>query len=112
VAHLLDGVITGIVLMAVFVQSFFLTGIGAAFRGYRPENPARPAMIAGSISAIALFVLGAMAAGWLYSAYFESSEWQATVGKKVLNLKVTDLNGNRVTFDAPPAAISRKLFPA
>ena len=98
VAHLLDGVITGIVLMAVFVPIVFLTSIGAAFRGYHPDNPPDPAMVAGLVSSLMLFVLGAMAAGWLYSAYFESSEWQATVGKKVLNLKVTDLNGNRVTF--------------
>jgi uncharacterized RDD family membrane protein YckC len=28
----------------------------------------------------------------------ESSAWQATLGKKILGLKVTDLSGNRITF--------------
>lgn len=28
----------------------------------------------------------------------ESSAWQATLGKKILGLKVTDLAGNRISF--------------
>lgn len=35
---------------------------------------------------------------WLYFALMESSKNQGTLGKMILNLKVTDLNGNRVTF--------------
>lgn len=37
-------------------------------------------------------------AGWIYYALMESSGWQATLGKKVLGLKVTDLAGNRISF--------------
>ena len=35
---------------------------------------------------------------WLYFAAFESSQWQATPGKKVLGLRVTDLEGKRLGF--------------
>ena len=35
---------------------------------------------------------------WLYHALMESSEWQATLGKKVLGLVVTDMAGRRVSF--------------
>ena len=35
---------------------------------------------------------------WLYSALFESSAMQATPGKKAIGLKVTDLQGNRISF--------------
>ncbi len=35
---------------------------------------------------------------WLYHALMESSEWQATVGKKALGLVVTDMGGQRVSF--------------
>ncbi len=35
---------------------------------------------------------------WLYFAAFESSRWQATPGKKILGLYVTDLNGKRISF--------------
>ena len=33
-----------------------------------------------------------------YFPTFESSIWQATPGKKLLNLKVTDLDGERIGF--------------
>jgi uncharacterized RDD family membrane protein YckC len=36
--------------------------------------------------------------GWLYSAICESSSWQGTVGKKVVGLRVTDLDGRRISF--------------
>jgi uncharacterized RDD family membrane protein YckC len=36
--------------------------------------------------------------GWLYFACQESSEWQATVGKRVCGLKVTDAEGCRISF--------------
>jgi len=35
---------------------------------------------------------------WLYFAAFESSPWQATPGKKVMGLRVTDLQGRRLSF--------------
>jgi uncharacterized RDD family membrane protein YckC len=35
---------------------------------------------------------------WLYFAAFESSRWQATPGKRILGLYVTDLNGKRISF--------------
>ncbi len=37
-------------------------------------------------------------AGWLYYSLCESSSWQGTVGKKVLGLRVTDLDGQRISF--------------
>ena len=37
-------------------------------------------------------------AGWLYYSLCESSSWQGTVGKKVLGLRVTDLDGRRISF--------------
>ena len=37
-------------------------------------------------------------AGWLYCGFLESSGWQATIGKKALGLRVTDMNGNRISF--------------
>src|SRR5882724_2698513 len=35
---------------------------------------------------------------WLYYALMESSELQATLGKRALGIKVTDLDGNRISF--------------
>jgi len=35
---------------------------------------------------------------WLYFAYMESSNRQATLGKRALKIKVTDTNGNKISF--------------
>jgi len=35
---------------------------------------------------------------WLYFASFESSPWQATPGKRLFRLVVTDLQGHRINF--------------
>lgn len=43
------------------------------------------------------FLLG-IAVNLCYFAIFESSSWQATPGKKALGIKVTDLNGQRISF--------------
>ena len=36
--------------------------------------------------------------GWLYFALCESSAWQATIGKLALGIRVTDLQGRRISF--------------
>lgn len=35
---------------------------------------------------------------WVYFAYSESSSKQATLGKRIMKIKVTDASGNRVSF--------------
>jgi uncharacterized RDD family membrane protein YckC len=45
-----------------------------------------------TINAIGIFM------GWLYSALLESSPWQATLGKMVVDLQVCDLAGNPLSF--------------
>lgn len=35
---------------------------------------------------------------WIYSAYLESSQNQATLGKMAIRAAVTDMQGNRITF--------------
>ncbi len=39
-----------------------------------------------------------LVASWLYYALMESSHKQATIGKIVLGISVTDLSGNRISF--------------
>jgi uncharacterized RDD family membrane protein YckC len=36
--------------------------------------------------------------GWLYEALMTSSEWQATLGKRALNIVVVGMDGGRITF--------------
>lgn len=39
-----------------------------------------------------------MAVSWLYGAFMESSKMQATIGKMLLGMKVTDYKGKRISF--------------
>jgi len=98
VAHLIDNLLMGVIFAALLVPVFLLTGVGAALHGINPDRPPDPAVIATLVSAGLLLAGGSLLVGWLYFAYFESSEWQGTVGKKVMNLIVTDLAGNRISF--------------
>jgi uncharacterized RDD family membrane protein YckC len=42
--------------------------------------------------------LAVLVIDWLYFAYQESSPAQATIGKRALGIKVTDVQGNRISF--------------
>jgi uncharacterized RDD family membrane protein YckC len=66
-------------------------GIALAFTGINPDSPEAPAFNL-LINGMSLLI------DWLFYSLFESSSWQATPGKKLLQLKVTDLNGNRIGF--------------
>jgi len=35
---------------------------------------------------------------WVYEALLTSSPWQATIGKKAMNMVVTDMDGKRLSF--------------
>lgn len=54
-------------------------------------------------------VLGTLI-GWLYFAYMESSENQATFGKMALHMKVTDIDGNRINFARATARYFSKIL--
>lgn len=45
-----------------------------------------------------IFTLVCLAISMLYSVILESSQWQATIGKKLVKIKVTDESGNRISF--------------
>jgi uncharacterized RDD family membrane protein YckC len=104
VAYLLDGLILGVPAVIIVMIIVLSTGFGTFLHNFpNPPNPPNPEEVANAFGAS--FVLGiimvsllAMIGNWLYFAGFESSTWQATPGKKVLNLTVTDLTGARVTF--------------
>lgn len=45
-----------------------------------------------------VMVIVVVVAAWIYSALLESSKSQATLGKKALGIKVTDAQGERISF--------------
>ena len=97
-AYLIDGAVIMIGVCVVAIPLFFLTGFGAFLSQMHPEedwNDSGPWII---FAAIFFFATVSLVVTWLYHALMESSEWQATVGKKALGLVVTDMEGRRVSF--------------
>ena len=99
VASLIDAVIMGLAGGVLFVPVFLLSGLGAHM-GVLAESHGQPdpAILIGIIGMILVFAAISMLIQWLYHAYLESGEKQATWGKQALGLYVTDLMGSPVTF--------------
>lgn len=99
VASLIDGVIMSIALCVLLIPLFLLTGMEAHFDGMlQRHGPPDPAIIVGLVGMILVFAAVSVLMQWLYHAYLESGEKQATWGKQALGLYVTDLMGHPVTF--------------
>ncbi len=95
VALIIDVVIVRVVLFpfkAMFGLGSLAAG-GFGMHGYR-HPLAWPFLIFGG-GALALLTI---CAAWLYEALMESSSYQATLGKMMFGMKVTDLYGNRIDF--------------
>lgn len=85
VAYIIDAIIMNIV--GAVIGAFVGMGLGAMAAG-------ETAVLGGTLGAGVL----SLVLNWVYSAWLESSEWQATVGKKALGLVVTDEKGQRIGF--------------
>lgn len=94
-AQMIDGAVTSVVVIPLY---FIFIAIFAAGIVHIGDNPQPEQILALILPIILIFVPLAIAIQWLYEAFTTSSSWQGTLGKRVLNLKVTDLAGNRITF--------------
>lgn len=86
-AYVIDSLIVSI----VFVPLGIVFGVGLVATGADENSALLPAVDLG-MRGLQIIVM------WLYHAVLESSEWQGTIGKKVLGLRVTDMNGYRISF--------------
>jgi uncharacterized RDD family membrane protein YckC len=110
VASLIDGAIMGIAGGVLLVPLFFLTGLGTHIDGLAARHgQPDPAILIGFIGMILVFAAISMLIQWLYHAYLESGEKQATWGKQALGLYVTDLMGKPVTFGRASGRFFAKL---
>jgi uncharacterized RDD family membrane protein YckC len=90
VAVLIDGILVSIVVWPVSI----MIGLMIRFAGVAVSMPGIGVHL---VNGIVGFSFSAFA-NWLYEAGMESSSKQATVGKMALGLKVTDLEGRRISF--------------
>jgi uncharacterized RDD family membrane protein YckC len=104
-AYLIDGLILGIPFWLVVVAVIFMFG-GFGMMLHRRAVDPNAAVNPGAAAALLapmfmLFFLGMLVfiiLQWLYFAGMESSERQATFGKTVMSLRVTNYEGQRISF--------------
>lgn len=99
VAYLIDGFISSLAFLLLLIPLFILTGAGAALsRIGSGEDVSDDVATLLGFGFLAGFFGIILLVSWLYHALSESSSWQATPGKKILSLYVTDLSGQPVSF--------------
>ncbi len=103
-ATIIDRLILGVVLSPLFFIYVLPAMIKASQGGFDEDNPHFVFAFAPAVWIIAFAV------SWAYEAFLTSSEWQGTVGKRVLGLKVTDLNGNRISLARATGRFFAKLL--
>lgn len=91
VAYFIDGVINNIIGIIIG----FILGLTAGFGMAATDTVADPANMA--LLRLSSFFLSLIAT-WLYFALFHSSKYQATPGKMLFGLIVTDSNYQRISF--------------
>jgi uncharacterized RDD family membrane protein YckC len=108
-AHLIDHVILG----AIAAPLFFILVLPAIVRVvHEAESNQEPSpeLIVAIVSSVFVYILLAFVGQWLYEALLTSSSWQGTVGKRVLQLKVTDETGNRIGFGRATGRFFAKIL--
>ena len=90
VAAIIDGII-----LRVVVAPIHLVFGGLGMAGMMSGLPHRGLALLGGGVTFILLLFGS----WLYEAFMESSSYQATLGKMIFGMRVTDLNGNRISFE-------------
>ena len=59
---------------------------------------------------VVFFLILVVVGQWLYFACFESGGWQATPGKRLMGLRVTDLEGCRISFSRATGRYFSKIL--
>lgn len=108
-AHLVDHIILGVVAAPLFFITVLPSIIRIAQQADRDQEPS-PEMIITIISSIFVYIALAFVGQWLYEALLTSSSWQATIGKRVLHLKVVDEDGNRIGFGRATGRFFAKIL--
>jgi len=93
-AYIIDYFILAIVLGTIV--GFVMLAMGLSVAIFQDMDKPANQLIVATLS----IILGVMAltASWMYYALLESSSHQGTLGKMALNLKVTDLEGQPISF--------------
>jgi len=108
-AHLIDHVILGAIAAPLFFMLVLPSIVRVINEAERNREPS-PELIIAIVSSVFIYIVLAFVGQWLYEALLTSSSWQATLGKRVLQLKVTDEFGNRIGFGRATGRFFAKIL--
>lgn len=94
-AHIIDKMLIGILGLIVFIMLVVMLGISVF--SYHDVDPTDVGFLLALIGAYFMIILLLFIADWLYFAIMETTKG-ATVGKMALGIKVTDMEGNPISF--------------
>jgi uncharacterized RDD family membrane protein YckC len=94
VAMIIDGLVFSPVFLIFFAGSGLFSVLSGAAAGRDMEGVGAALFGLGIFAGFLVLVVG----NWLYHTLMECSRHQATLGKMALGIKVTDMNGNRISF--------------
>jgi uncharacterized RDD family membrane protein YckC len=109
VAYIIDAVLFWVVFVVVIGGALGVTDIElSGTLGDSTSQYSRPATASHDLELLFQFVV--LIISWLYFALLESSSRQATLGKMALGIKVTDLDGNRISFGRATGRFFAKII--
>jgi uncharacterized RDD family membrane protein YckC len=112
VAYLVDSFLLGFAVLALFIPFFFLMGGVAMLESlsHVGHGTLEPEQLTAVLSLVFALIGVSIIVSWLYFAYLESGEKQATWGKQILSIYVTDLSGNRISFSRASGRFFAKII--
>lgn len=110
VAYIIDRLIVGI----AFIPFWIIYGVRlvSQLQHMSPNGPEDfdPEQFVEIFHFVFLIAGFAIIVQWLYEALLTSSSWQATIGKRIFSLKVTDEAGNRISFGRASGRFFAKIL--
>ena len=94
-AFIIDNIIYSIIASVLANIIGLMIGIGMGLSGVaKPDEASLSTVLTGAVVGLIVQLVVYI----FYYVWPESTSWQATIGKRMLGLKVTDLNGQRLSF--------------
>ena len=112
-AALIDGIILGIPIGIISSVLSAMMAVRVIHRSSRDTsfNPGLAADAIGTFFAgFGIIMIISFLLTWAYFALMESSGWQGTIGKKIMDIRVTDLAGGKISVGRATARLAVKAF--
>jgi len=110
IAVIIDGIAVGIAQQIIIIPLLGVIGL-SMFNAQQGGGLSDESILLMITSMIPIFGLSALIS-WLYYALMESSKLQGTLGKMALSIRVTDLNGERISFGRATGRYFGKIISA